>query len=176
MKPPLPSIPGVIPTTSLCLAAMGLSSCSPCPFAELSGNMATEWQNYYPKESAVVQGCVSKMTAADCADLEEGKSLYAYFAADSKIAYIEESFSTSTVAVCVRYLFDESGDFVAAACRISTQSVFSDEWTHSQKFLVHGQYLKVERCGISEAVADRAKRIMKLCLSDLQNQSKKIKK
>ena len=172
----MPPFHRILTTTALSLTAMGLSSCSPCPLMELSGNMAKEWQNYYPKESAVVQGCVSKMTAADCADLEEGKSLYAYFAADSKIAYIEESFSTSTVAVCVRYLFDESGDFVAAACRISTQSVFSDEWTHSQKFLVHGQHLKVERCGISEAVADRAKRIMKLCLSDLQNQSKKIKK
>ena len=172
MKPPLPSIPGILPTAALCLAAMGLSSCSPCPLAEPSGNMATEWQNYYPEEAAVVQGCVSEMTA----DSDESSVLYAYFAADSKIAYIEESFSTSTVAVCVRYLFDESGDFVAAACRISTQSVFSNEWTHSQKLLVHGQHLKIEGCGISEAVADRAKRIMKLCLADLATQSKKLRK
>ena len=168
----MPAIHKILATSALCLAAMGLSSCSPCPFAELSGNMATEWQNYYPEEAAVVQGCVSEMKA----DSDESSVLYAYFAADSKIAYIEESFSTSTVAVCVRYLFDESGDFVAAACRISTQSLFSDEWTHSQKLLVHNQYLKVEQCGISEAVADRAKRIMKLCLADLATQSPKIQK
>ena len=166
------SYPGILTSTALCLAALGLSSCSPRPLMELSGNVATEWQNYYPEESAVVQGCVSKMTV----DLDESSVLYAYFAADSKIAYIEESFSTSTVAVCVRYLFDESADFVAAACRISTQSVFSDEWTHSQKLLVHGQHLKIERCGISEAVEARAKRIMKLCLADLENQSKKRRK
>lgn len=172
-KPPFHRI---LATTAICLAAIGVSSCSPCPLMELSGNMAKEWQNYYPEESAVVQGCVSKMTAADCADLEEGKSLYAYFAADSKIAYIEESFSTSTVAVCVRYLFDESGDFAAAACRISTQSAFSDEWTHSQMILVRGQHLKVERCGISEAIDERAKRIMKRCLADWKQQSKKIRK
>ena len=170
------TIPRILATSALCLAAVGVSSCSPCPLMELSGNMAKEWQNYYPEEPAVVQGCVSKMTAADCADLEEGKSLYAYFAADSKIAYIEERFSTSTVAVCVRYLFDESGDFAAAACRISTQSVFSDEWTHSQNLLVHGQHLKVERCGISEAIDERAKRIMKRCLADWKQQSKKIRK
>ena len=102
--------------------------------------------------------------------------LYSYFAADSKIAYIEESFSTSMVFVCIRYLFDESGDFVAAACRISTQSVFSDEWTHSQMILVRGQHLKVERCGISEAIDERAKHIMKRCLADWKQQSKKIRK
>ena len=117
---------------------------------------AAEWENHYPEEAVVVQGVSSQMTA----DLDEASVLYAYFAADSKIAYIEESFSTSMVAVCIRYLFDESGDFVAAACRISTQSVFSDDWTHSQMILVRGQHLKVERCGISEAIDERAKHIM----------------
>lgn len=133
---------------------------------------ASEWKNHYPEEAVVIQGVSSQITA----DLDESSVLYSYFAADSKIAYIEESFSTSMVAVCIRYLFDESGDFVAAACRISTQSVFSDEWTHSQKLLVHGQHLKVERCGISEAIDERAKRIVKRCLADWKQQSKKIRK
>ena len=59
---------------------------------------------------------------------------------------------------------------------ISTQSVFSDEWTHSQMILVRGQHLKVERCGISEAIDERAKHIMKRCLADWKQQSKKIRK
>ena len=133
---------------------------------------ASEWKNHYPKEAVVIQGVSSQITA----DLDESSVLYSYFAADSKIAYIEESFSTSMVAVCIRYLFDESGDFAAAACRISTQSAFSDEWTHSQKLLVRGQHLKVERCGISEAIDERAKHIMKRCLADWKQQSKKIRK
>ena len=156
----MPTIHRILTTTALCLAAG-------------SGTLtASEWKNHYPEEAVVIQGVSSQITA----DLDESSVLYSYFAADSKIAYIEESFSTSMVAVCIRYLFDESGDFVAAACRISTQSVFSDEWTHSQKLLVHGQHLKVERCGISEAIDERAKRIVKRCLADWKQQSKKIRK
>ena len=156
----MPPIHKILASTALCLAV----GASLLP--------AAEWENHYPEEAVVVQGVSSQMTA----DLDEASVLYAYFAADSKIAYIEESFATSTVAVCVRYLFDESGDFVAAACRISTQSVFSDEWTHSQMILVRGQHLKVERCGISEAIDERAKHIMKRCLADWKQQSKKIRK
>ena len=130
---------------------------------------AAEWENHYPEESVVVQGVSSQMTA----DLDEASVLYAYFAADSKIAYIEESFATSTVAVCVRYLFDESGNFAAASCRISTLSAFSEEWTHSQTLLVPGQLLKVARCGISEAIDERAERIMKRCSADWEKQRNK---
>ena len=156
----MPTIHRILATTALCLAAG-------------SGTLtASEWKNHYPEEAVVIQGVSSQITA----DLDESSVLYSYFAADSKIAYIEESFSTSMVAVCIRYLFDESGDFVAAACRISTQSVFSDEWTHSQMILVRGQHLKVERCGISEAIDERAKQIMKRCLADWKQQSKKIRK
>jgi hypothetical protein len=168
--------PRILASTALCLAAGTCVSCSSRPVIEPSGNMATEWQNYYPEDATLVQGCVSKMTAADSADMEEGWGYYVYFVADHKIAYIEESFSTSMVAVCIRYLFDASGAFVAAACRISTQSVFSDDWTHSQMFLVRGQHLKVERCGISEAIDERARHIMKRCLADWKQQSKKIRK
>ena len=172
----MPAILRILSTTALCLAAGTCVSCSSRPVIEPSGNMATEWQNYYPEDASLVQGCVSKMTAADSADMEESRGYYVYFVADHKIAYIEESFSTSMVSVSIRYLFDESGDFVAAACRISTQSVFSDEWTHSQMILVRGQHLKVERCGISEAIDERAKHIMKRCLADWKQQSKKIRK
>ena len=156
----MPQLRKILATTALCLAA-GAGTLT-----------ASEWKNHYPEEAVVIQGVSSQITA----DLDESSVLYAYFAADSKIAYIEESFSTSMVAVCIRYLFDESGDFVAAACRISTQSVFSDEWTHSQMILVRGQHLKVERCGISEAIDERAKHIMKRCLADWKQQSKKIRK
>ena len=150
----------ILTTAAICLAAG-------------SGTLtASEWKNHYPEEAVVIQGVSSQITA----DLDESSVLYSYFAADSKIAYIEESFSTSMVAVSIRYLFDESGDFVAAACRISTQSVFSDEWTHSQMILVRGQHLKVERCGISEVIDERAKHIMKRCLADWKQQSKKIRK
>lgn len=156
----MPAIHKILTTIVLCLAAG-------------SGTLtASEWKNHYPEEAVVIQGVSSQITA----DLDESSVLYSYFAADSKIAYIEESFSTSMVAVSIRYLFDESGDFAAAACRISTQSAFSDEWTHSQKLLVHSQHLKVERCGISEAIDERAKRIMKRCLADWKQQSKKIRK
>ena len=149
-----------------------LASTALC-FVAVSGTLtASEWKNHYPEEAVVIQGVSPQITA----DLDESSVLYSYFAADSKIAYIEESFSTSMVAVCIRYLFDESGDFVAATCRISTQSVFSDEWTHSQMTLVRGQHLKVERCGISEAIDERAKHIMKRCLADWKQQSKKIRK
>ena len=156
----MPTIPRILTTTALCLVAG-------------SGTLtASEWKNHYPEEAVVIQGVSSQITA----DLDESNVLYSYFAADSKIAYIEESFSTSMVAVCIRYLFDESGNFVAASCRTSILSAFSDEWTHSQKLLVHGQHLKVERCGISEAIDERAKHIMKHCLADWKQQSKKIRK
>ena len=154
------STPRILATSALCLAA-GAGTLT-----------AAEWKNHYPQEAVVIQGVSSQITA----DSDESSVLYSYFAADSKIAYIEESFSTSMVAVCIRYLFDESGDFVAAACRISTQSVFSDDWTHSQMILVRGQHLKVERCGISEAIDERARHIMKRCLADWKQQSKKIRK
>ena len=156
----MPQLRKILAITALCLAAG-------------SGTLtASEWKNHDQEEAVVIQGVSSQITA----DLDESSVLYSYFAADSKIAYIEESFSTSMVAVCIRYLFDKSGDFVAAACRISTQSVFSDEWTHSQMILVRGQHLKVERCGISEAIDERAKHIMKRCLADWKQQSKKIRK
>ena len=160
MNPTMPSIHKILTTSALCLAS-GAGTLT-----------ASEWKKHYPKEAVVIQGVSSQITA----DLDESSVLYSYFAADSKIAYIDESFSTSMVAVSIRYLFDESGDFVAAACRISTQSAFSDEWTHSQKLLVRGQHLKVERCGISEAIDERAKHIMKRCLADWKQQSKKIRK
>ena len=149
--------PGILATTALCLAV----GASLLP--------AAEWENHYPEEAVVVQGVSSRMTA----DLDESSVLYAYFAADSKIAYIEESFATSTVAVCVRYLFDESGNFAAASCRISTLSAFSEEWTHSQTLRVPGQLLKVARCGISEAIDERAERIMKRCSADWEKQRNK---
>lgn len=133
---------------------------------------AAEWVNHYPGEGAVIQGCSLQTTT----DLEESDGLYTYFAPDNKIVYIEECLATCRVAASVRYLFDESGGFVAASCRISTLDISAEEWAHSQHTLVPGQILKVERCGICETVDSRAKRIMQLCLSDLQDQSKITRK
>ena len=172
----IPTIHRILTTSSLCLTAAVCVGCTSTPGVKHSGNMANEWQNYYPDDSAIVQACVSKMEPTDSADLEEGRSLYIYFVADDKIAYIEESWSTSQVAVCIRYLFDESGNFVAASCRTSILSALSDEWSHNQKLLVPGQRLNVDRCGINEAIDKRANRIMKLCVTDLEHQSKKIRK
>lgn len=154
----MPRIHRTLATTAPCLAAV-------VPML----SAAAEWENHYPEEAIVVQGVSSQMTDA----LDEATVLYAYFAADGKIAYIEESFSTCTVAVCVRYLFDESGNFVAASTRISTQSALSEEWSHSQHLLTPGQLLKVERCRIKEAIDERAKRILTFCLLDIERQSKK---
>lgn len=154
----MPQLRKILASATLCLSGFPLLP-------------AAEWVNHYPGEGAVIQGCSLQTTT----DLEESDGLYTYFAPDNKIVYIEESLATCSMAVCVRYLFDESGDFVAASCRISSLDISSEEWTHNQHILIPGQLLKVDRCGINETVDARAKRIKQHCLSDLQNQSKEIK-
>lgn len=154
-----PLLRNLLATCTLCLAGFPLLP-------------AAEWKSYYPEEATVLQGFSLQMAA----DTEEGERLYTYFAADKKIAYIEEVFATCREAVCVRYLFDESGDFVAASCRISSLDISSEEWAHSQHTLIPGQLLKVDRCGINEPIDARADCIMKRCLADLEKLSRKERK
>lgn len=116
----------------------------------------------------IIQECQLK----DFPEVDEGCSLYIYFATD-KIAYIEENVSVSNMALHIRYLYDEDESFVTALCRLSNLSEQSNVWIHSQTVLVPGQVLHMDRLGISENIDKRAKRVMALCREHLLNQRKR---
>lgn len=122
----------------------------------------------YFSQPHIVQKCQLK----DFPEVDEGCSLYIYFATD-KIAYIEENVSMCHVALHIRYLYDEEESFVMSLCRLSTLSEQSDVWIHSQKILSSGEVLHIDRLGITENIDERAKRVMALCREHLLNQSER---